>query len=248
MFITREARAAATAAEEDPFETYPPPFDLTSDMLLLGATCAVAPLQAVFPALPFVSLGGRALLGIWFARIMEIRCGQGGRRRIEADESPAGVPYDELNVAALLRNRRLFVPGIYASSHLSLRLGHRYGMPKKWTNMDYRASGREVRSHAVVENARSFVTARSLPGGRLVGTGLARTLPWWSWRVDFPSGSWIESLIESGGGARLLWVKEGELTLDEPWLPRAVTLRGPALHIPRQRMMLPEPATEGGGA
>lgn len=247
MFISREARAAATAAQDDPFESYPPPFDLTSDMLLLGATCAAAPLEAAFPGLPFVSLGGRALLGIWFARILEIRSGQGARSRSGPEGSPQGVPYEELNVAALLRNRRLFVPGIYASSDLSLRLGHRYGMPKKWTNMSYRSSRREVRSHATVGKAASFVSARSLPGGRLVGTGLARTLPWWSWRVDFPGGSWIESLIESGGGARLLWVKEGELSLDEPWLPRGATLRGPALHIPRQRMMLPAPAPEGGG-
>lgn len=210
-------------------------------MLLLGATCPLQPLAAAFPALPFASVGGRALLGIWFARILEIRHGQGGRGRISSEEEPEGIPYQELNIAALLRTKRLFVPGIYATSDLTLRLGHRYGMPKQLARMDYRATRKEVRSHAVIDGANSFVRARPLTGGRLVGAGLARSLPWWTWRVDFPGGSWIESFIESGGGARVLWVTEGQLVLDEAWLARRVTLRGPALHIPRQRMTLPAP-------
>ena len=244
--IAPEVRARA-AEEGDVFEVFPPPFDLASDMLLAGATCPVAPLRDAFPDVPFVAVGGRAVLGIWFTRVLEARVGPGGERRLGPEEAPEDFPYGELNVAVLLRGRRVFVPGIYATSELTLRIGHRYGMPKRRVPMEYRADGRGVRSRAQVGGAESCVRARALTSGRVLGALVARAFPWWSPPVLFPGGSRIEGLLERADHARLLWVQEGRLELDEAWLPRPVPLGRLALHLPTQRMKLPAPRREGVG-
>lgn len=232
-----EARARASG---DPFETYPPPFNLDSDLLLVAGTCALAPLRSTFPHVPFLEVGSRAVLGVWFARVHDIRSGPNGGRRIRP-ATPSDLPYQELNVGVLLRGRRLFVPGIYATSELTLALGHRYGMPKKQARMTYQFSGGEVSSQVRSDGGDSRVVARSVTGGRLAGTLVSRALPWWSWPVHFPSGSRIEALLERAEDTRLVWLSDRRLALNEPWLPEPVSLWRLGLHVPRQRMRLPAP-------
>jgi hypothetical protein len=116
------------------FDRYRPPFDLTSDMLLALAFCPTSPLRQAFPETPFLSLLGWTPLVVWFSRITEgWYRDPAGRPRL-ADE---GIPYNELNVLALLRAPAVFVPGIYASSELSVRIGHGYGMPKQLVPVDF---------------------------------------------------------------------------------------------------------------
>lgn len=225
----------------DPFAAHPPPFDLTSDMLLAGATAALAPLAREFPDLAVRTIGGRALLGIWFSRITEVRAGPGVEQRLGPQEAPADLPYQELNVAIVLQGQRLFVPGIYATSDLTLRLGHRYGMPKEAADMTYDRHRDRVSSRAIVHGIESRVDARPIPSGRFLGALAARTLPWWTWPVEFPSGSSIEGYIEHAGGAQVMRVRDGRLALAEPWLPEPVRLWPLSLRIPQQIMRLPAP-------
>lgn len=234
-------RYAGVAGIDDPFDTYPPPFDLTSDMLLAGATCAAEPVARAFPGLPVRTFRGSAVLGIWFSRVEEIRAGPEGGMRIGPGEALGDVPYQELNVAVLLRDRRLFVPGIYATSELTLRLGHRYGMPKERAEMTYEARGARVTSRTAVGGDESHVEARSLPLGHLAGVIAQRALPWWSWPVEFPSGSRIEGYIEGAAGARAAWLYRRRLALNEPWLPQPAHVWPLALRIPAQVMRLPAP-------
>jgi hypothetical protein len=49
---------------------------------------------------------------------------------------PSEVLYNELNVVAALRRPAGFVPSIYATSALTIGIGHRYGMPKQPIRMD----------------------------------------------------------------------------------------------------------------
>ncbi len=233
--------APRAAGADDVFDAVPPPFDLVSDILLAAATCPVEPLRERFPEVPFWAAASRALLGVWFSHVLEARVGPGGVRRLGPEEAPEDFPYQELNVAMLLRGGGAFVPGIYASSDLTLRIGHLYGMPKRRAPMAYEVAGREVRSRAWVGDAESHVHALALTSSPLLGRWLGRLLPRWSPTARFPSGRGVRARLEGADGARLTWIVSGRLVLDEPWLPRAVPLWPLALHVPRQRMRLPPP-------
>lgn len=239
--ISADVRARVEASQNDPFDVYHPPFDLVSDMLFATASAPVEPLRAAFPDVPFASAMGRALLAVWFTRVLEIRFGRKGRNDVGTRISSDDLPYQELNVAVLLHGRSVFVPGIYATSDLTLELGHRYGMPKAHARMEYGTDGSSVVSRAVVNGDETRVRAHVPTVGRPLGALVASTLPWWSWPLHFPGGSWIEGYVRSADGARAAWVREGRLALNVPWLPHAVALWRPALHIPRQRMTLPDP-------
>lgn len=243
VHITSEVERRA-ALEGDVFDDVPPPFALVSDMLLVGATCPVGPLRESFPGVPFVSIAQRAVLGIWFARVLGARVGPGGQRQLGPEQDPANFPYEELNVAVLLRGGRVFVPGIYATRDLTLRIGRRYGMPKRRRPMTYAVAGRTVRSRAGVGEAESHVVAYALTSSPLLGRWLDRFLPRWSPLATFPGGARVRARLERADGARLTWIASGRLALDEPWLPRPASLRGLALHLPRLGMVLPAPGDE----
>jgi hypothetical protein len=236
-----------TQASGDVFDDVPPPFDLVSDMLLTGATCPVGPLRKSFPDVPFLALGDRAVVGMWFSRVLSARVGPGGERELTPASDPHDFPYAELTVAVLVRGGHAFVPGIYATGELTLRIGHRYGMPKVLVPMTYEASDRAVRSVAWVRGGESRVAARVLASGRLLAALLDRAFPRWSPIVSFPSGSNVQARLERAERVHLTWIDSGRLALDEPWLPRAVALWRLALHVPRQRMVLPAPPSGADG-
>ena len=140
---------------DDVFARYPPPFDLEADMLFC------------FGPGPVV---------VWFARITSGRDGSG---RVEE-----GTLYHELNVMEPRRHGSFFVPGIWATSRRSVRIGRRYGMPKAPVSMSFDERDGVVESRA----GGSFARARPLPGGRAIGRLAAAALPAWSPPVRFPSG------------------------------------------------------------
>src|SRR5438270_3017762 len=106
----------------DIFSQYAPPFDLTSDMLFALALCPTMPLRRTFPEVPFVSLLGKTPLLLWFSRVTKMcyHNTEGAQHCLDG----AAEMYDEVNVVAFLRQRMLFVPGIYATSDLTIRVGH----------------------------------------------------------------------------------------------------------------------------
>src|SRR5690348_9041188 len=102
------------------FTRYSPPFDLLSDMLFAGALAPTGPLRAAFPAVPFLTLGGRTPLVLWFARVKEGCYRDPASGAVHCLGGPGATLYYELNVLALLRRRGGFVPGIYATSGLTI--------------------------------------------------------------------------------------------------------------------------------
>jgi hypothetical protein len=143
------------------FDHYSPPFVLTADMLLALALARTAPLRRAFPDVPFLSALGRTPLVIWFSRVTEA-CYRDATGQRRCDRDAEGVPYNELNVLALLRERALFVPGIYATSELSISIGRGYGMPKRPTGMHVEAIDKRFSSTAIDASRRSSVRARLL--------------------------------------------------------------------------------------
>src|SRR3712207_9415759 len=63
-----------------------------------------APLRRAFPDVPFLSALGRTPLVIWFSRITEA-CYRDATGQRRCDRATEGVPDNELNVLALLRER-----------------------------------------------------------------------------------------------------------------------------------------------
>jgi hypothetical protein len=218
---------------------YLPPFDLESDMLFALAVVDVRPLRSAFPALRFGEVRGRVPLLLWFSRIRRIWHGPAEARSC-LDERD-GYGYDELTVAVPLPERTLLVPGIYATSPLTLAIGHRYGMPKRPAEMRFAADAERVSSWAAREGARSEVEASLLASGRVLGSLLRRTLPWWSWPARFPSGEAVRARVQRLRRAQLAGVR-GTLALPEPWLPEPVRLLPLGLFVPGLRMRLPAPA------
>jgi hypothetical protein len=226
--------------ETDVLARYGPPFDLASDLLFALALAPTAPLRCTFPGVPFLTLFGRTPLLVWFGRV-RVGCYEtpGGQRR--CDGGPESVLYHELNVLALLRHPALFVPGIYATSARSIRIGRRYGMPKRATTMSFQVAAGRVRSGALVGARRSSVEARLLGSGR----GLARLLtPWWPrhvWPVRFPSGSRVSAVVQATPRVQLAHIVRGQLALEAAWLPDALPLLPVGLYLPDLRMQLPPP-------
>lgn len=230
----------ASGASTDIFARYAPPFDLTSDMLLAMAFCDAAPLRAAFPGVPFFSILGMTPVVTWFSRVTEAwyRDVAGKPRRVSAAE---GVPYNELNMLALLRGRSLFVPGIYATSYLSIRIGRGYGMPKAAITMDIQMDGARLASYATDGIRRMLVRARLLGSGRPLATLLSRWWPRQAWPVRFPTGDQVRGLIRATPRVHLARVRTGQVCLRAAWLPRPVRLLPLALYIRGLRMTLPPP-------
>jgi hypothetical protein len=146
-------------------QRYRPPYDLTADMLVVAALCQGAPLRQAFPRVPFLSVRGKTPLVLWFSRITEVcYCDAAGERRCEGGAETA--LYNELNIIALLRQRALFVPGIYATGERTIRIGHRYGMPKQLTSMHVQVHGTHCEASMTDGACESFVRARLLGSGR----------------------------------------------------------------------------------
>ncbi|HBY95458.1 MAG: hypothetical protein M5U01_26590 [Ardenticatenaceae bacterium] len=221
-------------------ERFPPPYDLTSDMMFVAAFCRAAPLQQTFPGVPFLSTRGNALLVMWFSRVKEIcyRDESHERRCIGSVET---VLYHELNVVALLGQRALFVPGIYATSDLTIRIGHHYGMPKEPTTMSVWINARRVESEVVDGRRRSFLKVRLLGSGRWPAAIVSRFWPWRTWPARFPDGREVRPLIERTPRVQIAHVQAGQLALQAAWLPEAVRLLPLGLYVPNLRMQLPPP-------
>jgi hypothetical protein len=234
VFIARERGAAGP----DPFELYRPPFDLEADMLFVAATASTEFLARSFDDVPFLDLAGRTPLVVWFSRVRTLCHGPPQCRKC-LDEA-SGFGYNELNVVALVRGRRLFVPVIYAGAGLTQRLGHRYGMPKREASMTFAADSGSVESAASFACNRSEARARLLASGRIFGRAFDWPAPWWTWPVDFPGGSFIRALIQEVPRAQLARVS-GKLALDEAWLPRPSKLWKLGVFVPGLRMQLPGP-------
>jgi hypothetical protein len=230
---------AHRASEGDVLERYPPPFDLESDMLFALAAADVRPLRSAFPTLRFGEVRGRVPLLLWFSRIRRIWHGPTEARSC-LDERD-GYGYDELTVAVPLPERALFVPGIYATSALTLAIGHRYGMPKRPAHMGFAADAERVSSWTGLEGARSEVEASLLASGRVLGSLLRRTLPWWSWPARFPSGEAVRARVQRLPRVQLAGVR-GTVALPEAWLPQPVHLFPLGLFVPGLGMRLPAPA------
>jgi hypothetical protein len=222
------------------FAQHAPPFDLTSDMLFALALCPTGPLRRTFPGVPFFSLLGHTPLLLWFSRITRMcyHGTEGAEHCIGGSE--AGL-YHELNVLTLLREPALFAPAIYATSLLSVRVGHGYGMPKSLTTMSVQTGGTRFCSQMQDGTRQSVVRARLLGSGKALAKLSSRFLPRWTWLVRFPSGSAIRALIEETPAVQLAHVQAGHLTLEAQWLPEAVRLMPVGFYVPGLRMQLPPP-------
>ena len=232
-------------AAGDVFARYGPPFDITADLLFGLALCPSGPLRRAFPGVPFLGLLGRTPLLVWFARITRgCYFDASGRRR--CDGGPAGVLYHELNVLALLRRPALFVPGIYATSPRSVRIGRRYGMPKQATTMSFQADGRRLSSCVLLGDRWSTVEARVLGPGRVLAGLLAPWLPRRVWPIEFPSGSRIRGTITAVPRVHFAHVMSGRLDFEAAWLPGPLSLLPLGVYTPDMRMRLPplEPSAE----
>jgi hypothetical protein len=222
------------------FAQYAPPFDLRSDMLFAAALCPTAPLRRAFPDQPFLSLAGHTPLLLWFSRVKAACFGHpaGGRRRIGG---PRTVMYQELNVVALLRRRAMFVPGIYATSELTIRIGHGYGMPKQPTAMRLRVDGARVAARVDDGPRRSYVRARRLGAGRFLAILAVRLWPLRVWPARFPRGGQVRALIRAAPRLQPALIPAGRLALDAAWLPRPVLLLPLGLYASDLLMRLPPP-------
>ena len=242
--LTTTSRVGPDDAADDVFAHFRPPFDLTSDMLLGLALCPTPPLRRAFPSVPFLSVRGRTPLVIWFARITDAHYYDEDGKPRSATET-GQVPYNELNVLALLRQRAVFVPGIYATSRLSVRIGLGYGMPKRMIEMDVQRSRRRITAAAIDGVRRSAADARLEGSGKILAWVLSNRWPMQTWSVRFPSGSEVRPLILEVPRAQVARLRNGRLAVEARWLPGPVSLLPVGLYLPGLRMRLPPPASPG---
>ncbi|MBA3532031.1 MAG: hypothetical protein H0T73_08950 [Ardenticatenales bacterium] len=217
---------------------YTPPYDMLSDMLFVLALCPTGPLQRTFPAQPFLSLAGRTPLLMWYSRVREIKYWHEEERRQLGDEN--SILYNELNVLALLRQRALFVPAIYATSDLTIQIGHAYGMPKQKTAMSLEVGRKRLTSIVCDGKRESTLTARLLGPTRPLGRLLSRFWPRWVGPICFPDGRETRALIQATPCAQPAWVR-GRLCVKAPWLPTPISLLPIGLYLADQCMTLPPP-------
>ncbi|MEO8285517.1 MAG: hypothetical protein ABI670_03665 [Chloroflexota bacterium] len=200
-------------AEEDVTRHLSPPFDLTSDMLFVAGLCPTGPLRAAFLRVPFLSIRGRTPLVAWFSLVKQVcyttatgerQCMGEHEPQNELGQAQEGTVrlYNELNVIALLKRRAFFVPGIYATSELTIQVGRSQGMPKEPTIMSLRVQGHEFRSRVVHGARPSWVRARLVGSGRILSSLLSVAWPTRIWPAIFPSSSYVRaSILETPPGA-----------------------------------------------
>jgi len=236
--LTTTSQVSPEDGPDDVFAHFRPPFDLISAMLFGLAFCPTAPLRRTFPAVPFLSVWGRTPLVVWFARITEVWYRDAEGRPRPATET-GQVPYNELNVMALQWQRTVFVPGIYATSQLSVRIGHGYGMPKRLIAMEVRRSEGQVVATAIDGAHRSVAHAHLMGSGTILARALSVWWPRWTWPARFPSGSDVRALIQEMPRAQIARLHHGRLAVEAAWLPVPVALLPLGLHLPGLSMRLP---------
>jgi hypothetical protein len=210
-------------------------------MLIVGGLAPTSALRNAFPAFQFLSLAGRSPIVLWFARVWSMcyRDPAGGER---CDADGGDLPYDELTVLALLRQRAFFVPVILANGERTIRIGWgRYGMPKRPVAMVLRMDRAGFAAQAIWEGRESFVRAKFLTGGRSAGRIVSRLWPRRAWTAWFPSGTRIRARIEATPRVQLAHVRAGCLSLPVRWLPRPAPFLPLGLYLPGQVMELPPP-------
>ena len=222
------------------FTEYVPPFELASDMLFAAALAPAKPLRRAFPQVPFLTLAGRVPLAMWFSRITGLGYGTPSGERV-CEGGPDSLLYNELNVVALERRGALFVPGIYATSERTIRVGHGYGMPKEPTSMTLQAQGPRFVSDVRVNAQLSLVHARLVGRGDWTARLLARLWPRWVGPVEFPSGDSVKARIDAAPRVQFARIENGRLALGEAWLPEPVALLPLGLYVTQLRMTLPPP-------
>lgn len=233
-------RHVVNASDQSILTQYQPPYELAADMLFAVALAPTAPLRRVFPQTAFLSILGHTPLVMWFSRITEIHYGTADGGRI-TEGGPEAAIYNELNVVALLRRRALFVPGIYATSERTIRIGRQYGMPKQLTTMTVATTPRQFVSQVTENNHHTDVRARFVGSGRWLATVVSWLWPRWVGPVLFPDGRQVAALILKTPRLRLAHIKTGRLALDETWLPDVLPLWPIGLYVPQLRMCLPPP-------
>lgn len=219
---------------------YQPPYDLTSDILVAFSLLPTAPLRHAFPGTPFLSLLGRTPGIIWFSQVTDgWYCDANGfRRRLGERGAPL---YAELDILAALWRLSAFVPGIYATSSLSIHIGRRFGMPKRSITMYFNVENRTVVSESSDAARMSMVRARITKAGRLLAAAVSNMLPRWSLPVRFPSGATIRALIPRVLGIHPARITEGYVAVAERWLPQPVALFPFGLYLRGLSMRLPAP-------
>jgi hypothetical protein len=221
-------------------ETYLPPYELTSDMLFAATRGPTGSLRRTFPGVPFLEVRGRTPLLLWFSRVREA-CYYDPAGQWRREGGPTSVLYYELTVLALLRERAVFAPGIYATSERTIALGRqRYGMPKQPAMVWVQTEGRRFRARALHEGWESMVHARLVGSGRPLGRLASLLLPQRPWPVRFPAGrDALRVVIQAGPRLSLARIVRGRLAVQAAWLPRPVRLLPLGLYAPSLRMQLP---------
>jgi hypothetical protein len=227
-------------AAGDILEAYPPPYTIVSDMLFAVALCPAPKLQQAFPQTPFLSLAGRIPLLLWFSLFHEIRYHAPGGE-VGVLGGPEAALYNELNIMALLKRRAFFIPAIYATTDLSLRLGKAYGMPKKPIAMHFTASKKQINSEAREGERLSFVQAHIGGTGRVLAKLANLFWTWWTWPARLPGGGSVRAQIQSTPRIYPAFVRRGQLWVEEEWMPHPLVLLPLGLYAPNLRMQLPPP-------
>lgn len=221
-------------------ETHRPPYDVTADFLFVLALSATAPLRQSFPEVPFLSVFGKTPLVLWFSLTSEA-CYYDVNHRQQCEQGTDQIPYRELNVVTLLNKKVLFVPRIYASSHLSVVISSLYGMPKTRHDLSWSESEVYISSELIKAEHRSFVRARPFLYGKIGAKLLSFFLPFTTWPVLFPGQTRIRAIIKKVPAIRPALIKKGQLSLPEPWLPDPVSFFPIGLYVPQLVMHLPPP-------
>lgn len=215
-----------------------PPYNLTSDMMLAAAFCPTEPLRRAFPDVPFLSILGKTPLVVWFSRVKR-GCGYGPDGREVCVGNSRTNLYNEMTVIALLKAPAVFVPDIYATSRLTIEIGYRYGMPKQPTKMALHTSDGRFWSDVDDAGRHSFVRARLLTRGKLLGHAISRILPLWSWPARFPDGGEVKALLQRVPRVQVSYVCGGRLAVRADWLPAPISFLPIGLYLPGQQMRLP---------
>jgi hypothetical protein len=222
------------------FEFYAPPFDLTSDFLFAFAFAPTAPLRTTFPDIPFLSIARRTPLVVWFGRVRHILYSnaEGKREHMGGEET---ILYDEINVAALLKARLLFIPAIFSSSPLAVQIGHAYGMPKSLAPVQVAQTATTFNTMLQSAEHRSYIIAQRLRHSRVLRLLSRRFLPRPIWKALFPSSARVPPIIQPMRAPQWYRIREGRLDLPLPWLPNPIPFLPFGLYLPHQEMHLPPP-------
>jgi hypothetical protein len=223
-------------------EVLAPPYDLRSDMLLAVALCATGPMLEAFPGVPFLALGGKTPVAAWFAKIT-VGCHRNAAGERECASGRLSIPYCELTVLAALSEPRAFVPGIYTTSELVLRIGDLYGMAKHPAHATFPHHGHLFLSHIqpLTSGRSSFARARILGSGRTLAWLASRMMPFTSPSVLLPARTSVRAVLPEVGRAHVALVRDGRLEVGEPWLPRPVPFLPVGLYLRDLWMHMPVP-------